>query len=131
MFDRMPGADISPAEVGTEAGGYRVSGSGTAVVRIRAWGYWPPDVVDAFVRDAAAVCRELTPSATLGIDAGELKPQGSEAQDALRAFFRSLAGLKFEKGTLFANNALTRMQLTRLLREAAVEGRLTFADSAK
>jgi hypothetical protein len=131
MFDRMSAAEISPADVGTGAGGYRVSGCGTAVVRIRAWGYWAPDVVDAFMRDAAAVCRELTPSATLGIDAGELKPQGAEGQDALRTFFRSLAGLTFAKGTLFANNALTRMQLTRLLREAAVEGRLTFADSSK
>ncbi len=127
----MPGGEISPTDVGTEAGGYRVSGSGTSVVRIRAWGYWPPEVVDAFIRDAAAVCRELAPSATLGLDAGELKPQGSDGQDALRTFFRSLAALTFVKGTVFANNALTRMQLTRLLREAAVDGRLTFADNPK
>jgi hypothetical protein len=127
----MPRGEDSPAEAGTEAGGYRITGVGTEAVRIRAWGYWPDEVVDAFVRDAAILCRELAPSATLGIDAGELKPQGSEGQDALRAFFRAVASLAFAKGTLFADNVLTRMQLTRLLREAGVDSRLTFADDPK
>ena len=127
----MPGAEISHVEVGTEAGGYRVSGSPTTVLRIRAWGYWPADVTAAFSHEAPVVCRELAPEATLALDASDFKPQGAEGQEALRVFLRALAPLTFAKGIVLAGNALTRMQITRLLRECGLDGRLTFSDSFK
>jgi hypothetical protein len=127
----MPGVEISPLEVGSEAGGYRVSGSPSTVLRIRAWGYWPPDVTAAFAQQAATVCRELAAEATLALDASDFKPQGAEGQEALRVFFRALEPLTFAKGIVLAGNALTRMQLTRLLRECGLDGRLNFGDSFK
>jgi hypothetical protein len=127
----MPGADISPVDVGTDGGGYRVSGSPSTLLRIRAWGYWPVEVTTVFGREAAALCRDLAPDATLVLDASDFKPQGSEGQEALRVFLRALAPLTFAKGLVLAGNALTRMQLTRLLRECGLDGRLTFGDSFK
>ena len=127
----MPGVEISPLEGGTEAGGYRVSGSPGTVLRLRVWGYWPPDVTITFTREAAAVCRDLASDATLALDASDFKPQGAEGQEALRVFLRALAPLTFAKGLVLAGNALTRMQLTRLLRESGLDGRMTFSDSFK
>jgi hypothetical protein len=125
----MPGAEISPLEVGTEAAGYRVSGSPSTTLRIRAWGYWPADVTAAFSREAPTACRDLAPAATFVLDANDLKPQGAEAQEGLRVLFRALAALTFEKGIVRATHALTRMQLTRLVRECGLDGRLIFGES--
>jgi hypothetical protein len=131
MFVGMPGVEISPIEVGSEGGGYRISGSPGTVLRIRAWGYWPLDVATTFSREVGGVCRDLAPEATLALDASDFKPQGAEGQEALRVFLRALAPLAFAKGLVLAGNALTRMQLTRLVRECGLDGRMTFSDSFK
>jgi hypothetical protein len=125
----MPGVEISPVEAGTEAGGYRVSGSPSTTLRISVWGYWPPDVSAAFSREASGVCRDLAPDSIFALDARDLKPQGAEAQEALRVLFRALAPLTFEKAVVRASHPLTRMQLTRLMRECGLDGRLIFGDS--
>jgi len=93
------------------------------------WGYWSPEVVTAFARAAPEAGQKLSPAATFTLDANQLKPQGAEGQEALRALFRALAALTFAEGTVAASNALTRMQLTRLLRECGLDGRLMFGDS--
>lgn len=120
----MPFAEFSPAEVGTAAGGFRIVGTNQGILRVTVWGYWPPDVVRTFTADAPSALSKLSPAGTFVLDAAELKPQGAEGQEALRVLFRALAPLQFAKGSIVASNALTRMQLARLLRECSVDGRL-------
>jgi hypothetical protein len=122
----MPGGDSSFAEVGGDTGGFRVTGTPQAALRIEVWGYWSPDVLKAFARDAPAASQKLVPGAVFTLDATHLKPQGAEGQDALRTLFRALAPLTLAKGTVLANNVMTVMQLTRLLRECGMDQRLTF-----
>ncbi|HTQ07721.1 MAG TPA: hypothetical protein VMI54_27890 [Polyangiaceae bacterium] len=122
----MSGTDFSPVEVGGEGGGFRVTGTPHAALRVEAWGYWPPDVVTAFARDASAAAQRLTSSAMFTLDATNLKPQGAEGQEALRAVLRSLAPLTFGKGVVLASNVLTSMQIARLVRECKLDGRLVF-----
>ena len=123
----MPPSDFQAPEVGTEAFGFRVTGA-PAAVRIEAWGYWPPDVASAFARQVTPITRKFSPDAVFAFDANELKPQGIEGQEALRAFFVGLSTTAFAKGTLLARNVLTRMQLTRLLRECGLDQRIGFGD---
>jgi hypothetical protein len=92
------------------------------------WGYWSPGVVSAFAREASAIAQKLTPDVTLTLDASELTPQGTEGQEALRAFFLALATTRFAKSTVLTRNVLTRMQLTRLSRQCGLEQRVVFQD---
>jgi hypothetical protein len=114
-----------PDRVGTDGGGFRLT-SGTVEFRIEGWGYWTPDVVSAFRRQAPPAARKLGADGLFVFDAKLMKPQGTDGQDALRELFRLLAALPFARGSVMAANALTRMQITRLLRESALDGRITF-----
>ncbi len=122
----MSATEFSPVEVGGEAGGFRVTGTPQAALRVEAWGYWPPEVVTAFTRAAPAATQQLAPSAMFTLDATNLKPQGADGQEALRAMLRALAPLAFSKGVILASNVLTSMQIARLLRECKLDGRLVF-----
>jgi len=125
----MPGGANSSTSVGSEAGGFRILASPDGDLRIVAWGYWPVDVIDAFSGQAAAATQALVAVGSIVFDCKELKPQGTQGQDAIRALFRVLARLPFAKGLIVKGNAMTCMQLARLLRECGAEKRIEFADA--
>jgi hypothetical protein len=127
----MPAALRSSGEVGTEAGGYRLLANATGTLRLSVWGYWTPDVARTFASDGLAAAQKLSAAGVLLVDAADLKPQGSDGQEAWRAFFRGLVPLTFARATVLGGNALTRMQLARLLREAGLDGRVEFVDSSQ
>jgi len=115
-----------PSEVGTDVAGFRTTGSPQSSLRVEVWGYWTPEIAQSFTRDAATFVPKLTSASALLIDATNLKPQAVEGQEALRVFFRTLAAASFDKAALQTDNVLTRMQLTRLLRECGLDGRVGF-----
>jgi hypothetical protein len=116
------------ADVGTEAGGFRFTAGAHGAVRVAAWGYWPSDVVAAFAKEAPLASQRLSATGVFTLDAMSLKPQGAEGQEALRTLFRALAAVTFTKGTIVSSNALTRMQLQRLVRECGMDGRISFGE---
>jgi hypothetical protein len=122
----MPRAEFMPSEVGTDAAGFRTTGSPQSSLRVEVWGYWTAEIAQSFMRDAAALLAKLTQASELVIDATRLKPQAAEGQEALRVVFRALATASFGKAALRSDNVLTRMQLTRLLRECELDGRVSF-----
>jgi len=126
----VPFAEFSPAEVGSSAGGFRLVGTAQGLLRVTVWGYWPPDVVRSFAVDAPTALQKLAPGGSVVLDAAELKPQGAEGQEALRMMFRGLVPLALAKAQVLSGNALTRMQLARLLRECGVDGRVEIGDSS-
>ena len=115
-----------PSDVGTDVAGFRTTGSPQSSLRVEVWGYWTPEIAQSFTRDAATFVPKLTTASALLIDATNLKPQSVEGQEALRVFFRTLAAASFDKAALQTDNVLTRMQLTRLLRECGLDGRVGF-----
>src|SRR3954465_13582723 len=119
----MPGVERSPSEGGTSAAGFRTAGSPATALRVEAAGYWTPEIAQSFTRDAVALVSKFRPASVLVIDAAQLKPQAVEGQEALRVAFRALATASFAKATLHTQNVLTRMQLTRLLRECGLDER--------
>jgi hypothetical protein len=120
----MSSPDFAPVEVGGKKDGFRITGTPQAALRIEAWGYWPPDVATAFARDAQAALQRLAAEAVFTLDATNLKPQGADGQEALRAVLRALSSIVFAKGTVVASNILTSMQIARLLRECKLEDRV-------
>jgi hypothetical protein len=125
----MPGAPHLSADFGSDAGGFRVLGVGEGTLRIAAWGYWPVQVISAFAVEALAAAQTLTASSFFVFDSKDLKPQGTDGQEAIRLLFRALARLPFAKGVILKGNAMTCMQLARLLRECDADGRIEFADT--
>lgn len=125
----MPAGQNSPGEVGSEAGGFRISANATGTLRVLVWGYWTPDVARAFAVDAPAAAQKLMPTSTVVVEGAALKPQGPDGQDAWRTLFRALVPLTFARAVIVGTNALTRMQLARLLRETGVDGRVEFGDN--
>jgi len=121
-------AEISLPEVGTQSGGFRVSGPPHEALRIELWGFFDPDVADALTRLAPTVIQHVELAAIFTLDATNLKPQGPDGQQALRVLFRALAPIAFKKGVLLASNVLTKMQLTRLVRECGLDARVGFED---
>jgi hypothetical protein len=124
----MLGAQRSSANVGTQLGGFRVLNA-EGNLSVTAWGYWPGEVSRAFAVKVPAAAQMLAPSSIFVLDSRELKPQGVEGQEALRLLFRVLAQLPFAKGTILRGNAMTGMQLSRLLRECGADGCIEFADT--
>ena len=124
----MLGAPRLSADIGTEAGGFRVL-STDGNLRIAAWGYWQSNVISAFASKVPPAAQRLTPSNIFVFDCRDLKPQGPDAQEALRVLFRVLAPLPFAKGLILRGNAMTTMQLSRLLRECGADGRIEFTDT--
>ena len=129
MFGGMSGAQHPTADVGTEAGGFRIQAGRDGTVRVTAWGYWPPDVARTFGADATAATQKLGAAGAFTLEASDLKPQGADGQEALRVLFRALVPATFARGLVLSSNALTRMQLTRLVRECGLDGRIEFGDS--
>jgi len=125
----MPIAQAPPAEVGTDAGGFRIAGSAQGTLRITIWGYWSPDIARAFAKDGPVAIQKLGASSTFVLDANELKPQGPDGQEAIRTLFRGLSASSLEKGLALATNALARMQLARLIRECSLDSKLEFGDN--
>jgi hypothetical protein len=121
----MATPEAPAGRVGTDAGGYRLFAT-IKELRLEAWGYWTPEVVATFRRQIGAAIRRLGEQGLFVVDAKELKPQGTDAQDALREFLRVLSAVAFASGKITAQNALTRMQLTRLVREGGLDERVTF-----
>jgi hypothetical protein len=117
----MSGAE----KVGSDAGGFRLTAT-LAELRIEAWGYWSPEVVTAFRRQSTSAARKLGTDAAFVLEGKGLKPQGTDGQDALRELFHLLAALPVARSSVNASNALARMQLTRLVREGGLDGRVTF-----
>ena len=125
----MPGAPHSSVDFGSEAGGFRVLSSAEGNLRIAAWGYWPVQLIKVFGAEALAAVQTLTRSSIFVFDSKELKPQGTDGQEAIRLLFRALTRLPCARAVILKGNAMTCMQLARLLRECDADKRIEFVDT--
>ncbi len=121
---------VSCSEPGARDAGFRVTSiPGKGTLRIEGWGYWDGGVAQAFSREAAGACRAARLPFRAVLDLSTLKPQGQEGQSALRDFMRCLSEAPLSGGTVYAENVLAKMQLTRLLKECGMESVLRFGRS--
>jgi len=87
---------------------------------LETWGYWERETARAFSKHALAALDQLSPPLVVRWDAARLKPQSEDGQAALRAVMKRLAGVALDALTVTADNALMRMQLTRIARDCAL-----------
>jgi hypothetical protein len=98
---------------GTDESGFSVE-TRPLGARVLAWGFWDASIAVAFptaVLDAAGGCQHLL------VDATQLKPQGEEGQAAFRRLVQATSKLKL-RAELVVTNAITKLQLLRIVREA-------------
>jgi hypothetical protein len=103
--------------VGSDDAGYSVE-TGALGVRVRAWGFWDASLAAGFAKAVVEALDQSTVRSQLLVDAIALKPQRDEGQEAFRAMIRDTAKLGLPRAELLVTNAITKMQLGRILREA-------------
>jgi hypothetical protein len=113
---------VAPSSIfhGSETGGFRITrGQQGHSLILECWGYWEDDVVMAFSQ-ASLQSLEQAPPSELLLDAALLKPQSSRGQDAMLVFMRRVSKNPPQSFRVRADNVLTQMQLTRLVRQAGL-----------
>jgi hypothetical protein len=83
-------------------------------------------VADSLCAEVGAVCRAVAGPVDFVLVGTELKPQGEEGREALRALFERLAELEVGSASVFLDNVLTKMQLARLAGGTRLERQLRY-----
>jgi len=101
---------------GTDADGFTITFEEmTRCLRIRMYGFWPPDIAASFATTVLDACRPPRRTTEVVVDASDLKPQRDETQAALVDVFAALPSLGVAKASVLTDNALTKLQLLRLV----------------
>jgi hypothetical protein len=108
---------------GNDIDGFVVTATpATRTVHVRLWGFWPVEVAVQFVPSVAAACQEMGGVNRLEVDANELKPLREEGQIAFGGLLAQLPLLKVAHASISTTNALTRLQLMRLVKQSPAKG---------
>ena len=97
----------------------------TRTVRVKAWGFWTPEVAAEFARSVTEACRSVQ-NANLSMDLTGLKPQREEGQAAFAAMMGALPRLGLSRASIQGANPLTKLQLLRIAKERAVRNLVHF-----
>jgi hypothetical protein len=112
--------------IGNDEAGFSVTFDAEAsTVSVRGWGFWGPDVANAFDSTVQKVCLS-SPGASLVIDMSQLKPMREEGQRAFTRLMSALHGLGIVSTIVMTTSQLTKMQLLRLSAEAGAAGSVKF-----
>lgn len=107
------------AFLGTESAGYRVALTQDGL-EIESWGFWTPDIANAFEAEVMAACRNLPQLLSCHWNAADMKPQAEHGRVAVRNLMILLSSLQVPDCQIVADNALTMMQFRRLARECGL-----------
>jgi len=107
---------------GSDESGFSVETNAVGV-RVRAWGFWDAATAANFAPAVFGALRGgMTRRPQLLIDATQLKPQRDEGQQAIRDLVESASKLGVARAEFVVTNAITKMQVSRILRELNVSG---------
>jgi hypothetical protein len=104
------------SRVGTDESGYSLE-SGVLSVQVRAWGFWDVPLAASFAGAVVDALRAAGPRVALRIVATDLKPQGEAGEAAFRALIAAATKLGLDGAELVVGNAITKLQLARIVRE--------------
>ena len=115
--------------VGSDAEGFRVTYvPGSRALETECWGHWSEDVIAAFGKHVGVAIDKLDKPLQVAWDASSFKPQSADGQACIRTLMKRMAESPGSRVIALAKNLLTRMQLTRLARDAELS--LEFSDQA-
>jgi hypothetical protein len=116
-------------EGGNETDGFSiVPDTGSGVLRARAWGFWSDDLARAF---ADALVRSAFTAKRAEIDACGLKPQPDSVQAILGACLGRAAAVGANQMVFTTENAITKLQLARIMKTHAPHVATTFRASTR
>ncbi|MEW5847808.1 MAG: hypothetical protein AB2A00_03300 [Myxococcota bacterium] len=103
---------------GNDDGGYSIAYDHFAsALRLQVWGFWPDDVAGQFADAMMGACQKVLRPVVVRADATHLKPQRLAGQEAWRRIFIALQAGGLSRAIILCPNALTRLQLQRLIKE--------------
>ncbi len=113
--------------IGNDEAGFSVAfDSAASTVSVRGWGFWGPDVANAFDSAVQKACLTSPKGSALVIDMSQLKPMREEGQRAFTRLMSALRGLGIVSTMIMTTSQLTKMQLLRLSAEAGAAGSVKF-----
>ena len=104
----------------SEAGFALQLGPPGRLIQGRAWGFWGRPVAERFQRELSDTLRQIERPSRLLLDMSQLLPQSDEVQVLLRQAMSSASLAGLGQAAIIVTNAITKLQLTRLAREARV-----------
>lgn len=96
---------------------------------MRGWGFWNPNVADAFAATVSEVCNASPRGAALLMDMSELKPLREEGQRSFGTLIRLLRGLGVGRTAVTTASHLTKLQLLRLVAEHGAKDSVQFTST--
>ncbi|HVY44654.1 MAG TPA: hypothetical protein VHB21_02200 [Minicystis sp.] len=105
------------ARFGSDEAGFSIDAIASSV-KVRAWGFWDAATAARFPPAVFEALAAAGPRAELLVDVTELKPQREAGQAALHEVIEGTVRLGLRRAELVVTNAITRMQLARIVREA-------------
>ncbi len=97
-----------------------------STVRVRAWGFWTPEVAGAFGTVVADACRTSPRPSSLHIDMSDLKPMPHEGQRSFGTLMDALPGSNVNSTTVVTSSQLIKLQLLRIASQSAAKGTVQF-----
>jgi hypothetical protein len=98
----------------------------TCAMRVKAWGFWSPEVASTFAKVVIEACSANRRATSLVVDAAGLKPQREQGQAAFGALMAALPRLGVVRASVTTDSPLTRLQLMRLAKQYAVKNLIQF-----
>jgi hypothetical protein len=103
-----------------------VSRDATGQVRVVGWGFWGPDVAQAFDKSVLSGCR-LAGASRLVLDMTDLKPMRDEGQRAFASTLTMLKMVGVTQAVLITSSPLTKLQLLRIVKDSGAKDLVLFA----
>jgi hypothetical protein len=103
--------------VGNDEAGFSVVRDPHGPVRVVGWGFWGPDVAQAFDKAVLGACR-LSGASRLVLDMTELKPMRDEGQRAFASTFTMLKMVGITHTSVLTSSHLTKLQLLRIAKDS-------------
>jgi hypothetical protein len=111
--------------IGTDDAGFSVTKDPLGQIRVVGWGFWGPEVAQAFDKSVLAACRQGAVS-RLVLDMSDLKPMRDEGQRAFASTFTMLKMVGVTHTTVITTSHLTKLQLLRIARDSGPKDGILF-----
>jgi hypothetical protein len=111
--------------VGTDEAGFSVTKDPLGPIRVVGWGFWGPEIAQAFDKSVLSACRQAG-ATRLVLDMTDLKPMRDEGQRAFASTFTMLKMIGITQTSVLTSSHLTKLQLLRIAKDAGPKDGVQF-----
>jgi hypothetical protein len=100
-----------------------------STIRVRAWGFWNPELAGSFGTVVGDACSTCPQPSVLVIDMSAIKPICHEGQRSFGTLMDALPGLHVKSTTVVTSNQLIKLQLLRIANQSPAKGAVQFTQA--